>query len=401
MHRSLQLKIILLTLFVASCCLSKGYAQAPDSVSQVDVVELVIKKFKIDLKGKTRDDRKVYFSLFPSQSGVPGGGRALVTTFSAAFYAGDKSNTRISTVYFVPYITLVGKYGVLIRPSIWLTENKWNLSGDYRFLKYPQSTWGLQGGPSEEEEAIIDNSYVRVYQTAIKRLGTNWGIGLGYMLDYHYNISEEIIGENNSGHLVAYPTGQESNTTSSGLTFPIAFDSRINQINPQGGAYAIVNYRFNTPALGSDHEWHSLYWDNRKYFSFSKYRQKILAFRGYYWTVLSGQVPYLDLPSIGWDFGHIASGRGIQQGRYRSNALLYFESEYRFDISANGLFGGVLFSNVTSASEYGTQNFQSWHPAIGTGLRIKFNKYSRTNILMDIAFSKGYTGLYLNIGEAF
>ena len=400
MHRSGQIKVILLTAFIAYNGVNRCYAHARDSVPRVDIVELIIKKFKIDLKGKTRDDRKVYFSLFPSQSGVPGGGRALVTTFSAAFYLGEKSNTRISTVYFVPYITFVGKYGFLIRPSIWLPKNTWNFAGDYRFLRYPQYSWGLQGDPNGEGQTVIDNSYVRFYQTAVKRLGTNWGVGLGYMLDHHYNISEEVNGTT-EGHLTTYPTGQESNTTSAGLVFPIAYDSRTNPINPQGGAYTLLNYRLNAPALGSDHEWHSLYWDNRKYFSFSEYRQNILALRGYYWTVLSGQVPYLDLPSIGWDLGFIASGRGIQQGRYRSNALLYFESEYRFDISANGLLGGVLFSNVTSASEYGTQNFQSWHPAIGTGLRVKFNKYSRTNILMDIAFSKGYTGLYLNIGEAF
>lgn len=399
-YRLLQVRIILLMTFIVYYDVHLSHAQAQDSIPQVDIVELTIKAFKIDLKGKTRDNRKVYFSLFPTQSGVPGGGRAIVTSFNAAFYVGEKSNTRISTVYFVPYITFVGKYGFLIRPSIWLPKNTWNLAGDYRFLIYPQYSWGLQGESSSDEQTLIDNSYIRFYQTALKRIGTHWGVGLGYMLDHHYNISEEMNGTT-EGHLINYPTGQESTTTSSGLVFPLAYDSRINPINPQGGAYALLNYRFNAPALGSDHEWHSLYWDNRKYFSFSKTRKNILALRGYYWTVLSGQVPYLDLPSIGWDLGIIPSGRGIQQGRYRSNALLYFESEYRFNITANGLFGGVLFSNVTSASEYGTQNFQSWHPAIGTGLRVKFNKYSRTNILMDIAFSKGYTGLYLNIGEAF
>jgi hypothetical protein len=392
-------KIILLTI-IGWMGISEAFAQTADTVPPVDIVELIIKRFKIDLKGKTRDDRKVYFSLFPSQSGVPGGGRALVTTFSAAFYLGERATTRISTVYFVPYITFVGKYGFLVRPSIWLAKNSWNLSGDYRFLRYPQYSWGIQGDPNGAGQTVIDNSYIRFYQTAIKRLGTNWGVGLGYMLDHHYNISEEIE-DATGGHLDTYPTGQENNTTSAGLVFPVAYDSRINPINPQGGGYSLLNYRFNTPALGSDHEWHSLYWDNRKYFSFSKNRQNILALRGYYWTVLSGQVPYLDLPSIGWDLGIIPSGRGSQQGLSRSNAMLYFESEYRFDISANGLFGGVLFSNVTSPSDYGTQHFRSWYPAIGTGLRVKFNKYSRTNILMDIAFSKGYTGLYLNIGEAF
>jgi len=107
------------------------------------------------------------------------------------------------------------------------------------------------------------------------------------------------------------------------------------------------------------------------------------------------------LPSNGWEPAFGTSSRGIQQNRYRSNALLYFETEYRFGITANGLLGGVVFANATSASQYGTQQFTYWHPAAGAGVRIKFNKYSRTNVTLDYGFSKGYQSVYLNIGEVF
>ncbi|HEY5826656.1 MAG TPA: BamA/TamA family outer membrane protein [Cyclobacteriaceae bacterium] len=378
----------------------QGFSQVADSVPQVDIVELIIKKFNINLKGKSRDNRKVHFSLFPTESAVPGGGRAVVTSFNAAFYLGEKSDTRVSTVYFVPYITLVGKYGFLVRPSIWLSRNSWNLNGDYRILKYPQYTWGVEGVSDNTVKTVVDYSYLRIYQTAIKTITTNWGLGIGYMLDYHDGISEEIP-EGTEGHLASYFPGEQSRTTSAGFVFPIAYDSRLNAINPERGSFLLINYRFNTPLIGSDHQWQSLYVDGRKYFPFSKHKHNLLALRGYYWTVLSGQVPYLDLPSIGWDITLNPSGRGIQQGRYRSNALLYFESEYRVDLTHNGLFGAVVFTNVTSASVYDTQKFQSWHPAVGTGLRVKFNKYSRTNVALDFAFSKDYTTVYLRIGEAF
>jgi len=378
--------------------ISGAVAQPADSVPAVDLVEVIIKKLHINFHENKRAERKVHFSLFPTQGGVSGG-RAVVTSFNAAFNLGEASNTRVSSVYFIPYITFTGKYGFLIRNSIWLPRNAWNLSGDYRILKYPQSTWGLGGSSEGAISTEIDNSYFRFYQTALKGIGRNWNVGVGYMLDHHYNIEE--ITDGSEGFLNRYPTGNDRKTTSSGLFFPVAYDARGNSINPQGGAYVLVGYRLNTPVMGSDHLWHSLYIDGRKYFSFSDYRQNILAFRSYYWTVLSGQVPYLDLPAIGWDLGIIPSGRGIEQGRYRSNALLYVESEYRFDLTANGLFGGVVFSNVSSASEFETQNFQTWHVAAGAGLRIKFNKYSRTNILFDFAASKEYMAVYLNIGEAF
>jgi hypothetical protein len=45
--------------------------------------------------------------------------------------------------------------------------------------------------------------------------------------------------------------------------------------------------------------------------------------------------------------------------------------------------------------------FSAWNPAVGTGLRIKFNKGSSTNICIDYGMSKGYSAIKLNLGEAF
>jgi hypothetical protein len=80
--------------------------------------------------------------------------------------------------------------------------------------------------------------------------------------------------------------------------------------------------------------------------------------------------------------------------------LFYFESEYRRDISHDGLLGFVIFGNVNTVSGSGNL-FTSWHPAAGTGLRIKFNKGSNTNLGVDWGFSKGYNTFIINLGEAF
>jgi hypothetical protein len=81
--------------------------------------------------------------------------------------------------------------------------------------------------------------------------------------------------------------------------------------------------------------------------------------------------------------------------------MLDFEAEYRFGISYNGFWGGVIFGSITSASEYESQHFLYWHPAGGAGVRMKFNKYSDTNISFDVAVSKGFVNVYLFIGEAY
>ena len=385
-------------LFLA-CPIYLVSAQPSDSIPQVDVVDLIIRTFKIDLKEKPRNERRIYFSVFPTQSGAGGGGRAIVTSFNAAFYLGDPSLTTISTVYFFPYITFSGKYGFTIRPSLWLSENKWNFTGDYRILNYPQYTWGPGTNTEKGAKTAIETDYIRFYQSAIFGITPAWGLGLGYMLDHHYNIEEEVTVE--GGHLSDYYEDLPTNTTSSGVSFPVVYNTRVNPINPQKGTYFLLNYRVNATWLGSDDNSQSVYVDGRKYFSFARRRESILGFRSFYWTVLSGRVPYLDLPSIGYDPGLVPAGRGIEKGRYRSTAMLYFETEYRFGLSANGLFGAVVFSNVTAPARMNTQTFPEWHPAVGTGLRLKFNKYSRTNVAFDVAFSKEFFNVYLNIGEAF
>ena len=61
----------------------------------------------------------------------------------------------------------------------------------------------------------------------------------------------------------------------------------------------------------------------------------------------------------------------------------------------------VLFANISSFSDFKTSNFARWNAAAGGGIRLKLNKFSRTNIVFDYAFSKEYQTYYLNIGETF
>ncbi|NTW25510.1 MAG: BamA/TamA family outer membrane protein, partial [Lentimicrobium sp.] len=357
-----------------------------DSIRQVDLVDYLVKILKVKDSQKKRDDRKVRFTLFPSESNISGG-KTVFTSFNVAFLLGDIANTNVSTVYFVPYIGMGGQYGFQLQPNIWLNKNSWNFTGEYFILNYPQNTWGLGGNSPDEAETLIDYKHFRVHQNAMKEIFPDFVIGLGYSLDSHYDIQIEDT-EAGLEFMATMHEGKD-NSISSGITLPMIYDSRQNSINPTQGFMSSFTYSFFHPAFGSDDEWQSVFFDNRKYFSFAGEKSKILAFRAYYWSVVSGQAPYLDLPANRWEPISGSASRGIRQNRYRSNALLYFETEYRFGITANGLLGGVVFANVVSASQYDTQHFYYWHPAAGVGVRVKFNKYSRSNVTFDFGFSKG------------
>lgn len=127
----------------------------------------------------------------------------------------------------------------------------------------------------------------------------------------------------------------------------------------------------------------------------------MLTFWAFYWTVLNKQVPYLDLPSLGWDPYQQRSGRGFDQNRYRGKGLIYFETEYRRNITHNGLLGFVLFTNMNSVAQPVTDNYSYLHVAGGGGVRIRLNKRSGTNIAIDYGISRTYSGISLNLGETF
>lgn len=365
-----------------------------DSIKQVDGIDYLLKLFKIKKSQEKIENKKVNFSFFPVDASNAGD-RVLVSSFNATFLLGEKENTNNSTVYLIPYISFNNQYGIELYPTIWLKENSWNFVGEYFGLNFPQDTWGLGGDTPESNETLVDGKTLRFHQNVLKGILPNLAVGLGYQYDEHHEL--EIKETNIEADIPEITTNK---TISSGVSLPIVFDNRKNINNPQNGMYASATYLYNDKSLGSDTKWQSMFIDARKYFSIP-YARSVLALRSYYWTILSGETPYFDLPSTRSEPGTSSSSRGLQKNRYRSNAMLFFETEYRFNITQNGFLGGVVFANTTSASEYDTQNFKYWQPAIGAGVRLKFNKYTKVNVAFDFGISKDYATVYLKIGEVF
>jgi hypothetical protein len=355
-------------------------------------------KNKVATTGKK--EKKVYYSFFPVSSAVPGAGIALITTTTAGFYLGDQGNTSLSTIVFSPYITFTDRIGFAFRSNLWLKRDVWEVMGDTRFLYYPQYTWGLGGNTKDLHKIIVNYEYVRFYQTILRAIKPYFLAGLGYYSDAHLDI-DTINDSASLSKFTGYSYGTSGNSFSSGISVNLLYDARRNAFNPFPGFYGNLVYRFNTRFLGSTDNWQSLYVDLRRYISFSRKQQNMIALWSFYWTDLGGSSPYLDLPSIGWDPYQQRSGRGFAQNRYRGNRMLYLECEYRRDIIPNGLLGFVIFSNVSSFSEPLSNQFSYLHPAAGCGIRIKLNRRLGTNISLDYGISRGYSALYLNLGETF
>jgi hypothetical protein len=377
---------------------------AEDTTGQRDIIGIALKLSHIHIKKPPRvDGQRVYYSIVPLGSSVPGGGEALITSTNAAFELGNPKTTFLSNVPFSPSTNLKGEWNLPIRSNIWSPENKWNFGGDYRVTFYPQYTWGLGGNTAPSNKVLVRYTYVRFYQNALKRIAHKPYLfaGIGYALDYHINIRTDpdtVDLTKFTGY--RHGTGNHSNSFSSGLTLNLLYDSRNNSLNPLPGWYYNIVARVNPQVLGSQANWYSLYFDARKYISFDPDRWNVLAFWSYLWSTLGSRAPYLDLPAITWDANQ-RSGRGFYPSRYTGKTLWDFETEYRRSVTRDQLLGFVIFANMNSVTQPRTNNFAYLHAAAGAGLRIKFNKHSGTNFGMDFAASKGYWALYFSLGEAF
>jgi hypothetical protein len=336
-----------------------------------------------------------------SVSGLPAIGYTL-TTRAAITFTGNgvfrmDSGTRISTITASAAYTENKQFTVPLETNIWTKGNKYNLVGDIHFMKYPQASFGLGSNSWIGNVDSMQYNYIRFYEIVYRQITTNFFAGAGYIIDWRYNISDVNTRAPVLSDYEKY--GPQSSSTSTGFTLNALYDTRDNSINPYHGFYAMATYRNNLEFMGSNSNWESLILDVRKYFKFPADSRNILALWSYDWLILSGKPPYLDLPATNWDT-YSSTGRGYIQGRFRGDEMIDFESEYRFPLTANGFLGAVLFVNGESFSGLTSRRPQSIQPGWGSGLRIKLNKTSRTNLDIDYGFGEqGSNGLFVNIDE--
>lgn len=285
--------------------------------------------------------------------------------------------------------------------SVWTAANRYYLVGDWRLMHYPLSTYGLGMHTTVANAIPMDYKYLRLYQSVLRQVRPRLYAGLGYQLDYHWDVTSQQ-NQRPVAAVSEHRQGVQGSSTSSGVALTLLYDSRSNGINAvAGGTYLNLLLRSNNQALGSDANYQSIIVDARRYLRLRPGSRNVLALWSYDAFVFGGQAPFLDLPGTGWDT-YSNTGRGYIQGRYRGQGFLYTEAEYRYGITHNGLLGGVVFVNAQSASEPRRQRFDAVAPAAGVGLRLNINKHTRTNLAVDYGVGlQGSRGLFFNFGEVF
>jgi hypothetical protein len=360
----------------------------------------------------------------PAVGSNPANGWMFGLAPSATWYMGNPADTKMSNLVGNFLYTTKKQWIFSSRSNIFLDKNKWILVGDWRYFITSQPTFGLGSSapniPEEDParpgvwrgEQQMDFNLVRFYETVLRRIGdSKFYLGMGYHFDLHSKINS-FTNEENAPTLEfshdAYNLARGFSTERyvlSGVTLNAIMENRDIAVSPYEKNFALLSYKINPTFLGSDQSSSTLLMDYRHYFNLSERRKRhLIAVWGYGNFLVTGNLPYMNLPSIGWDmFGR--SGRAYAQGRFRGESMVYTEAEYRFPLQQNKeTFGGTVFVNAGSFSSRDTNEklFEQFNPGYGLGLRVMINKKNRTTITADYGWGqKGNSGFYLNVNESF
>ncbi len=369
---------------------------------------------------------------FPVIAANPTSGFMYGLAPAAYWRMGHPKHTSLSNLLSTVLWTTKDQFLFTAKANTYFKGDQAVMQTDIRFFDTSQPTYGLGTGPQSAKPVsdgfieYTDNPYqpipdaqmmefqfMRLYNTFMYRYkATRFFLGLGYHLDIHQNIKDNLLDLDTMPQAItshyAYSLSNDFNPeryTSSGVSLSMLWDSRDNTVNPHSGFYAMAQFKMNPTWLGSDQLSNVLWLEYRDYFNLSKNRPRhLIGLWAFGWFVTNGAVPYLDLPSLGWDqFGR--SGRAYTQGRFRGQKLVYTELEYRVPLQRHkDRWGAVFFVNGTTATndDAGIGLYEYLDVGYGLGLRWMFSAETRANVSVDYAFGKyGANGFYLGMNEVF
>jgi hypothetical protein len=410
--------LALLTVLICGLQYSYGQAKPADSVNtQYDIGDLIR---NIIHPGKPASPlrKKSGVTIIPNFAYNPSIGAQIGIKAVAGQILGNQPNTLMSVAATSASITTKGIIYFYINHNVYTPGNTWNLQGSLVAAKTVTPDFGLgigNGAEGSEADAALSNAARKGYvlhaefysfrEKIYKQIADHLFAGAGASFDIRRNIEDrgpanELTPYNIYSGRYGFERGHYA---SNGLLFNLQYTTRDNINRPYKGIYADAGIRVNQSWMGSSKNAVQINTDFRKYWSLSsKNPEHVIAFWNWGSYLLSGALPYLELPGTGKD-AYFRSGRGYTVGYFKAPQYMDTEVEYRFPITRNKFISGVTFFNIQTANdELGTKIFEKWQPGGGGGLRVLFNKATRTNLCLDYAFGKyGSRGFFLGLTEAF
>lgn len=415
-HSILKTSIVAFSLSVIS---QNAFSQEENIESPKDSVPFIT-LYDLFRKKENRIDKPqalTSFIILPTLGYQPANG--FTGGFISQYSFRKKEENRVSLISGGASYSTKKQILTYAKNNMYLKDDSFFLSGDLRYYVFSQSNFGLGSdivpyGDAfdtfiyEDIEEPMKYNYFKFHQTVNYKIYPNIYAGLGIHIDSYDQIQDELLNVEADKLTEHYNYSQaygynDQHYTVAGGSFNLIYDGRDNLINTNSGLFVNLSYRFNPEINSNQQQSTTLTIDSRYFIPLSrKHKQHVLGFWLYGQFLTSGNLPYLNLPAIGWD-QNSRTGKGYIQGLFRGGNLVFMESEYRFPILKNQLISGTLFVNATSASDVAgnLDLFHTIQPAVGVGLRVLLDKNTLTNFVMNFGLGRDSNTFYFNDGEGF
>lgn len=350
-----------------------------------------------------KKEKKIELSGLPYAAVSPSAGVKFGVVANAHYRIGDDETTRKSAGTVSLAYTTKKQLFFYLRDLTYFSRNKWAADFDIRYNNNNENTYGLGGGTPKSAKMQIDYSTIRANVSLMYGITKDLYAGGGINYNRYYDIEGWTASADDPYY--RYNTERGINphrSVAAGFNIAALYDTRDNIINAYRGINARITYSNLMKILGSDEAWQHLWAEFRAFHSLDSEHRHRLGLWATGSFILSGDVPYMNLPATGYDLMG-KSSYGYTIGRFRGDKLVFAQLEYRVGLTRNDLIGAVAFVNGTSVSapDGSVGLFDRIEPAGGLGLRIKLNKFSRTNISIDYAVGRNSSGFYIDIAETF
>lgn len=313
------------------------------------------------------------------------------------YYANRDITNRLSEVSAFTFFTLEKQYGLWLDHALYSDQSTWFLLGKIRLQQFPLLYYGIGSDTPSEEIAQVNGVGVSIRERVLRQL--KGSLYLGVELDYNRLSNTEFIAHDDAPPLLSLPIGS-GGSTNYGVGVGLVYDNRHNVLNVREGFFGEMGFLHYNDSWGSDFSYTNYFLDLRYYLPTTK--TQVLAAQLFTNTVAPSKgsgVPFNQLALMGGE----NLMRGYYLGRYRDNALMATQVEYRFlPFPFSKRLGGAAFISAGGVSpSLGEVSLKDWVVAGGAGLRFLLFPAKDIFTRFDVAATQEGLGYYFFIGEAF
>lgn len=342
---------------------------------------------RAEVEDGAKDHRWIPIFYYTPETKLAAGGLAILPF-------GPERDGRTSQLTGVASVTANGQYMVNLSPRYFSASGRGETSGIFSYRYFPSRYFGRGETTSPEEngekyaERGIDLALQQSFEVK-DPVVTRWGLSYG----------EREIQDSMPGGLVELETmnfGKKLKTL--GLTASLEWDERETPQSPRSGSWhRLIGTRFQPRNESSGRELSPV---DRLEVDLRWYRPRrqglvTWAHQAYLGEVSGPEIPFQYLQSVGGG----SRLRGFYAGRFRDQALVMLQSEWRYEIRDRWTATvGAGVGRLAAESRELRDARDLWSGALG--VQYLMSRKSRTKLRADLGFGHR-PSFYILMGEAF